>query len=178
MGSHRVESRRQQGMVVENPEASADDGLTIASGVPGESNSGTNVLVITRNALHNAEGVLCSGIDGGCGREERADFHVVAHTVVDGQVFVQNPVVLREKANRDIVEGTVGISDALNVGGWNSQAVGLEASRTGKCDFSGSAGTIVRPGSGVNTIWERKSGSGKSAKIDVAPEIKFKNLRL
>src|SRR5229473_397344 len=119
-------------MVVENPEASADDGLTIASGVPGQSNSGTNVLVITRNAFHNAEGLLRGGIHGGCRREERADFHVVAHTVIDGQVRVQHPVVLREKARGDIVEGTVGISDSLDVRGGNSEAIGLKASGTGQ----------------------------------------------
>src|SRR5260370_38320272 len=105
MGSHRVESRRQQGMVVENPEASADDGLTIASGVPGQSNSGTNVLVITRNALHNAEGVLCSGIDGGCRPAEPAAFPGVAHTGVDGRVVFSNTGGLREKSKRGIVAG-------------------------------------------------------------------------
>src|SRR5260370_34108896 len=114
-------------MVVENPEANADDGLTIVSGVPGQSNSRTNVLVIPRNGFHNAEGLLRGGIHGGCRREERADFHVIAHSVINGQVLVQNPVVLREKAYGDIVKGIIGISNPLDVRLRDSKAVGLEA---------------------------------------------------
>src|SRR6266851_10041178 len=55
IGSHGVECSRQQRMVIEDPEARADDGLLIAGGVPGQSNSGTYILVIARNAFHNAE---------------------------------------------------------------------------------------------------------------------------
>src|SRR5258708_22837711 len=153
-------------MVVENPEASADDGFAIASRIPCQSNSGTYVLVIARNAFHNAEGLLGGGIHGGRGREKRADFHVVAHTVVDGQVLVQDPVVLREKANRDIVEGIVGISNSLDVRRRNSQAVGLEARGARQ---RGDTGNVVR---------ETKSRGREAAEIHVAPEIEFKNLRL
>src|SRR5260370_6987295 len=100
-------------MVVENPEASADDGLAIASRIPCQSNSGTDVFVIARNALHNAEGVLCGSIDGGLGREERADFYVVAHTVGVGQVRVHNPLVLPEKAYCGLAPTILRISNPL-----------------------------------------------------------------
>ena len=88
VGSRGVESRGQQRMVIEDPEARADNGLFIASGIPCQSNSGTYILVIARNAFHNAECVFRGGVHGGCGREKRADFHVVAHAVIDGQVLV------------------------------------------------------------------------------------------
>src|SRR2546422_3173459 len=88
VGSRGVESRGQQRMVIEDPEARADNGLFIASGIPCQSNSGTYVLIIARNAFHDTKGLLRGGIYSSCGREERADFHVVAHAVIDGQVLV------------------------------------------------------------------------------------------
>ncbi len=153
-------------MVIEDPEAGADDGLAIANRIPCQSNSGTDVFVIARNAFHNAEGLLGGGIQGGRGREERADFYVVAHTVIDGQVLIQDPVVLREKAYGDIVEGIVGISNPLDVRLRDSKAVGLEARGARQCSDTG------------NVVRETKSRGREAAEIHVAPEIEFKNLRL
>src|SRR5260370_10440922 len=123
-------------MVVENPEAAADNGLAVAGGIPGQSNSGTYILVIARNAFHNAEGLLRGGIHRGCWREEGADFHVISNTVIDGEVIVQNPVVLREEAHGDIVEGIVRISDSLDVRSRNSQAIAVQASRSWQRNFT------------------------------------------
>src|SRR5260370_42639648 len=102
-------------MVIKDAEASANDGLAIASGVPCQSNSGTDVFVIARNAFHNAEGLLGGGIHGGRGRGERGDFYVVARTGIEGEVLIQDPVVLREKAQRDMCKGAFGICDSLDV---------------------------------------------------------------
>src|SRR3981189_1452752 len=62
VGSHGVECSSQQRMVVENPVAGADNGLAIAGGIPGQSDTGGDVVVIARNAFHNTESLLRGGI--------------------------------------------------------------------------------------------------------------------
>ncbi len=49
-------------MVVEQAITGADDGLAIAGGVPGQSDTGSDVVVIARNAFHNTESLLRGGI--------------------------------------------------------------------------------------------------------------------
>ena len=49
-------------MIVENPEAGADNGLAIAGGIPGQAYPGGDIVVIARNAFHNAECLLRGGI--------------------------------------------------------------------------------------------------------------------
>src|SRR5712692_11419023 len=152
-------------MVVEHPEARADNSLAIAGGIPGQTNAGGDIVIVARNSFHNAESLLRGGIHGGSRREERTDFRVIAHTVIDSQVPVQPPVVLEEVAHRDIIEGIVGISDSLDVRGRNSQAIGLQAC----CARQGDSGNAVR---------KTERGGRKAAEVHDTAEIKFKNLRL
>src|SRR4029077_18183789 len=102
----------------------------IASGIPSQTNTGGDIVVISRNAFHNTQSLLCGGIHGSCWGEKRADFHVIAHTVIDGQVPVQPPVILEEETHGNIVEGIVGTSDSLDVRLWESHAIGLQAGQT------------------------------------------------
>src|SRR4029077_7036795 len=82
VGSHCVESSSQQRVVIEHPEAGADNGLAFARGIPGQSYPGSDVVVIARNAFHDAERLLRGGIYGRSGGEQWADFDIVANTDV------------------------------------------------------------------------------------------------
>src|SRR5438477_11007244 len=114
-------------MVVEQTVTGANDSLAVTCWIPGQSNTWSYIIVIARNAFPNAKGLLSGRVHGGCWREERTDFYVVAHTVIDGQVAVHAPAILKKEAHGDIVKRIVGIDDALDVRSRNSQAVGLQA---------------------------------------------------
>jgi hypothetical protein len=49
-------------MVVEKPEARADNGLVVAGRIPGQANTWRDIVVIARNAFDNAEGLLRGSI--------------------------------------------------------------------------------------------------------------------
>ncbi len=119
-------------MVVEEPEASADDGLAAAGRIKSEAEARSNVVVVARNAFDHAESFFSGGIDRSCRREERAEFDVIADAVVERKFAIYLPLVLREKSHRNVIEGLLGISDALDVSGRNAQPVGLQAGSAGK----------------------------------------------
>ena len=63
----------------------------------------------------------------------------------------------------------VGSADALNVGGGNSQTVGLQSGGGRKID-----GLTAADGNGIG---KSEGGSGQAAEINVAAEIELENLR-
>src|SRR6267154_5074651 len=119
-------------MVVEEPEASADDGLATAGRIKSEAEARSNVVVVSRNAFDDAESFFSGGVHGGRRREERAKFDVIADAVVEREFAIYLPLVLREKSHRNVIEGLLGISDALDVGGGDDQPVGLQAGGAGE----------------------------------------------
>ena len=92
---------------------------------------GATVVIVPGNAFDHAQGFFGGLVDGGSRGRKRSNFHVVTHTVVHREFSIYAPTVLEEKCKGQIVEGTVGIADALNVSGGNSQAVGLQRRQTG-----------------------------------------------
>src|SRR5271156_590746 len=160
VGGDGIESHGQQRMVVENSVTRANHGFAIAFGIPSQADARAHIFVTARDAFRYPEGLLRSGVNGGGGREERRNLDVVAETVVKGQLATHAPAVLREKSVWQIVEGRIGLPDALNVRRGNAQAVGLQR---------GGARQRGR---------EAKSGSGKSPEVDVAAKIELENLRL
>ena len=102
-------------MIIKQTVTGTDDSLTVTCWIPGQSNARSHIVVIARDAFPNAKGLLSGGIHGGCGCEQRADLRVVAHTVIDGQVAVHAPAILKKEAHGDIVKRAVGIADALDV---------------------------------------------------------------
>jgi hypothetical protein len=150
-------------MIVEESEASADYRLAVSGGIERYTKAWSHVVVIAGDAFDYAESLFRCGVDRRRGREERADFHVIADAKIEGELAVQFPTILSEKAHGNVVEGLLGISDALNVRGGDAQAVGLQPDRPGKRD----AGDGIR---------EAESGSGEAAEVDVPAEIELENL--
>src|ERR1700704_2074793 len=102
-------------MVVEEPETGADDGLAAAGRIKSEAEARSNVVVVARNAFDHAESFFSGGIHGGCRREERAKFDVIADAVVERKFAIYLPLILSKKAHRNVIERLLGISDALDV---------------------------------------------------------------
>src|SRR5579859_6834410 len=69
---------------------------------------------------------------------------------------VQAPTVLQKKSHRFVVKRIVGIADALDVGSWDSEAVGLQP----RCPRNA------------------RAKEGQSPKIDVAAEVELEDLCL
>src|SRR5260370_5120497 len=107
-------------MVVEKSEASADDGFAAARGIKGQAEARSNVVVVARNAFDHAESFFSGGIDRSRGREERTEFDVIADAVIERELAIHFPLVLREKSHGNVIEGLLGISDALDVSGGNA----------------------------------------------------------
>src|SRR6266853_5677666 len=103
-------------MVVEEAVAHADNGFSVTGGVPGQTEAWGDVVVIARNAFDNAQSFFRGGVDGGGRSEQRRNFHVITHAVIQSQLAVNAPRILREKAKGQIVQGLVGLAAALNVG--------------------------------------------------------------
>src|SRR5882762_5047641 len=112
-------------MVVEEPEASADDGLAAAGRIKSEAEARSNVVVVAGNAFDDPESFFSGGVDRSRGREERTEFDVIADAVIEREFAIHLPLVLREKSHRNIIKGLFGISDALDVGGGNAESIGL-----------------------------------------------------
>src|ERR1700704_5550988 len=119
-------------MVVEEPETSADDGLAAAGRIKSEAETRSNVVVVARNAFDDAESFFSGGVHGGCRREERAKFDVIADAVVEREFAIYLPLVLREKSHRNVIKGLFGISDALDVGGGHAESIGLQSGGAGE----------------------------------------------
>src|ERR1700687_1357526 len=148
-------------MVVKEAIAHADNGFSISGRIPRKTEAWGNIVVIAWNAFHNPQGLFRCGVDGGGRREQRCNFHVVTHAVIQSQLAIHAPGILREEAERKVVERLIRVSDALDVGGRNTQAIGLQ---------SGCAGQTCESAA--------EAGCGDSPKIDVAAKIQFENLRL
>src|SRR5258705_13985926 len=91
-------------MVVEEPEASADDGLATAGRIKSEAEARSNVVVVARNAFDDAESFFSGGVHGGRRREERGKFDVIADAAVERKFAIHLPLVLREKTPRNVCE--------------------------------------------------------------------------
>ena len=102
-------------MIIKQTVTGTDDSLAVTCWIPGQSNTWSHIVVIARNAFPNAKGLFRGRVHGGCWREERADFYVTAHTVIDGQVTVHAPAILEKEPHGDIVKRAVGIADALDI---------------------------------------------------------------
>src|SRR5436309_4638707 len=152
-------------MIIKQTVTGTDDSLTVTCWIPGQSNARSHIVVIARDAFPNAKGLFRGRVHGGCWREERTDFYVVAHTVIDGQVAVHAPAILKKEAHGDIVKRIVGIADALDVRSRNSQTIRLQ-SRGAR---QGNSGSAVR---------KTECRCRESAKVHVAAEVQLKNLRL
>src|ERR1700683_3558806 len=101
-------------MGVEQAEAGADDGLTIAPRIPGDGQTRRDVVGIERNSLLDVEGVLRCGVERiGCGAT-RVPLKVVTEPVVHGQLAADLPAVLPKNAEGGVVEGVVRVSNSLN----------------------------------------------------------------
>src|ERR1700731_4295989 len=83
-------------------------------------------------------------------------------------MFVNAPTVLNEKCINVIVEGLIGSSDALNVRGGYSQAIGLQAGGAWESD-----GLTVTERNGVG---EFERVGREAAEVYVAAKIKRENL--
>src|ERR1700726_4527607 len=103
-------------MVVKEAVAGADHSLAIAPGIPSQANAGSNIFVVAGDALDDTELFFGSGVNGGGGRKERADFDVIAHAVVNRELAGGSPGVLGKETEGKIVKRRVGLPDALNVG--------------------------------------------------------------
>src|SRR4029077_4545702 len=86
------------------------------------------------------------------------------------------PGVLREEAERNVVERSVGSADALDVGGGNAESVSLQRSGAGNHEFSTGAGAIVRTAGKADAIRQAERGSGERAEVGDAAEVQFEDL--
>ena len=159
IGGHRVEGHGQERMIVEEAITHANDGSTVATWIPRKSEPRRKIIVVAGNSLHHTQRFLRGGIHGSGCSEERGNFDVIPHTVIQGEPAIDAPGILGKEAEWQIIKRLIGITDSLNVSGRDSESVGLQASSAGQ------------------SIWKSKSGSSKAAEIHVATKIEFENLR-
>src|SRR5260370_14434984 len=108
-------------MVVEEAVGHGDKGFAVAGWIPGQTEAWGDVVVIARNAFDNAQGFFRGGVDGSGRSEQRSNFHVITDALIQSQLAFNAPGILCEKAEGEIVEGLVGVADALDVRRRNSQ---------------------------------------------------------
>src|SRR5687768_2025797 len=113
-------------MVVENTVRGAHHCLPITADVPSQSETRREVVLVAWESLLNVQAVLQSQqISLGQGdagqwifesnrRDCVSQFHVVAHTVIEGEIVTCLPGVLREQSNRAVLDRAAWISEALN----------------------------------------------------------------
>src|SRR5215472_15893074 len=130
-------------MVIEDAVTGANDGFGVALGIPSETDTRSNVVVVAGDAFADAKSLFCGGVDGGGRLEERRKRDVIANAGVDDELAIHARRVLRKDADGNVVEGLIGVADALNVAGRNAQAVGLCTGGGGKIGAEGAEGAEV-----------------------------------
>ncbi len=151
-------------MVIKNAVTCANDSLAIASGIPSHTKARRHIVKVAGDSFDDAEGLFRRGVDSRKGRKEGRDLHVVANAIVKSQAAAETPAVLPEEAEGKVVERLIGIANALDVSGRDSETVGLHGSRPWQ---SGHSRNVVR---------KTKRGGRKPAEVYVAAEVEFEDL--
>src|SRR6516225_4642198 len=152
-------------MVIEHAVAGADDRLAISDGIPRQAKARGHVVVIARYAFDNPEGLFRCGVHRRRRSKQRADFDIVAHPIIDGEMPVQEPAFLLKERYGVVVERLVGVPDSFDVGGGHPETVRLDRGGAGQ-------------GDACDAVRKAKSGRRKPAKIHITAEVEFENLRL
>src|SRR5690242_14024014 len=163
----------QQWVIIEQAESRSYHGLSVALGVPRDAEARSHVVVVARNSFLNAKRFFCRSVERIQRRKQRRDFHVVAYSVVESQVPIRAPAVLKKEPDREIIERLVRLADALNISSGNSQTVGLQAGGSEELDD-----LTGWQSHGVGKRAVRHRGSRKTAEIDDAAIIQLEDLRL
>src|SRR2546423_10033351 len=119
-------------MIIEDAVTRTDNSLAVACWVPRDPQSGSDVVVVARNSFDNFEGAFRGLVDRGSRSEDRREFDIVAHAVIDCKFIGEAPAVLEKSGECFIVQGPAGISDTLDEGGGQAEAVGLNAGGAGQ----------------------------------------------
>ena len=145
-------------MVVEDAVGSAYNCFAAGSRIPGDADAWRHIVVIARNALGDAQGVLCSlrpRIDGGKGGRQ---LNVIADSVIQSQIGANSPGILRKETHGRVGERIVWIANALHEYLRNPQPVSLH-------------GREAREGRQAGNGGESQSRGTKRAKVVQAAEV-------
>src|SRR5215469_10361931 len=141
-------------MIIKQTVTGAHNGFAVANGIPSQPDSRRDVVVIAGDALKHAQGLLGGRVCRRRRREQRREFQVVAHTVIEREFPGHAPGILCKQGDGDIVEGLIGCADALNIFRRYSEAIRLQAVEGGG----------------------RRGKNRKGAERGDTPEIQFEDL--
>src|SRR5258707_9941109 len=100
-------------MVIEQSIAHANDSLAVTAWIPGEAEARRDIVVVAGNSLAEAERFFRRVIHGSGWTKERLNFHVIANPVVQRQLAIDGPGILRDEAQAQIVERLICSADTL-----------------------------------------------------------------
>src|SRR5207302_3428435 len=133
----RIECDGQQRVVIEQTDGATNHGLRIAPHVPGEAQPRSKIILIARKTLLHIERVLCDlhVLGGQRDTGERiaeggrcecvGQFNVVPDAIVQGEILVNLPRVLRKERNGTVLQSAVGVAESLNKYTGKTKAVSL-----------------------------------------------------
>src|SRR6202042_2310027 len=100
----RVECNRQQRMIVENPISRPHHRFPIALRIPRKSKSRRHIVHIARNSFHHSQRTLRRRIHRRRRREIGRQLHVIPHAVIQSQLPIHPPAILRKKRKRIVIK--------------------------------------------------------------------------
>src|SRR5438477_11795938 len=101
-------------MIVENSIARAEDCFAVSGRIPCESYTRCNVVPVSWNAFYNSQGVLCVLRDLVDCRKYRSKFHVVPHSILQGEAMLHCPGILNKQSQGHVAERVVRIANPLD----------------------------------------------------------------
>src|SRR5580698_1654741 len=112
-------------MIVEQSIRSADHGLTIAPGIPGQADARLYVVLVGLNSFLQSQQVISAERQPRGSFKLRRNLHVITQAVIQCEIAANVPRVLPEKSDRNVVKRIAGAAQALNEISGKSGAVGL-----------------------------------------------------
>ncbi len=158
------EGERESRVVVEKSVAGADDGLTVAPGIPRNANARGHVVGVNRNAFLDAKRLFGCRVGWSASRKGGLPSDVVAHAVIEREFLIYFPAILREDAEQLIVERSIRLADALVENRGQTQAVRLNGSEA----RNGERSYLRREAEGTRT---------QTSEVIHAAVVQRKNLR-
>ena len=104
---------------------SADDCFAVALGVPGDADAGLNVVGVGLNSFLQSQKCYRREGRSGEGREFRRKLHIVANTIVQGEIGRTRQESCQKTPSGLLENESLGTADALNEVSGNASSVGL-----------------------------------------------------
>src|ERR1700683_71801 len=124
-------------MVVKEAIACTNYGLAITPRIPGNAYARSNVIRVGWNSLDHAKRFLSSSIDRRARSEGWQPFDIVPNSIVNGELAVHLPTILRKHTQSLVVERAIRLADPLVENRRDTESVCLYRTETRETCESG-----------------------------------------